>query len=56
MFDFPSCCHIESTLEVRNFDIFWKIDLHQSVRIHKENLDCKWLMIMSRLTDHRVGK
>jgi len=39
-----------TALEIRNLEIFWKIDLHQFVRIHKENFDCKWLMIMSRLT------
>jgi len=37
-------CHKISTFETQRLEIFWKIILDQSVVIHNNNLDCKFLM------------
>jgi hypothetical protein len=30
-----------AAFEIRNLEIFWKINLDQTVRIHESNLDCE---------------
>jgi hypothetical protein len=40
---FLSSRHILTASEIRNLEIFWKINLDQTVRIRDNNLDCKGL-------------
>lgn len=41
---FLSSCGIMAAFEIRNSEIFWKINLDQAVRIRDNNLDCKCLI------------
>ena len=40
-----SFCYLVATFDLWKLEIFWKINMDQTVGIHKNNLDCKSLNI-----------